>query len=90
MRYDTKMKLSALAVVGVCAALFAAVFFASRVGDERGRADDCVESPPQALDLRGVTVHGDRFHGHTVCGLYSRPAMPDAIRCYELNRGCSK
>lgn len=93
MKYDTKMKLSALVVVGVCAAILAAVFFASRAGDERGRAPNCYETPSAAdvgrtLELvPGPNTNGGR--AIYACSLYSRPAMPDVIRCYELNRGCS-
>lgn len=54
---------------------------------------NCYESPSSADIGRTLlpVIRGPDHHGGLyTCGLYSRPALPDVIRCYELNRGCSE
>lgn len=78
-----------------------AVFVGFVVWAEGKRADkeklldpSCYETHPD-VDVRRTllsVVQGPNNgrSGLYACGLYSRPALPDVIRCYELSRGCSK
>jgi hypothetical protein len=56
----------------------------------RRGTSDCYETPSAVDVSRTLTPAIHAYGGLYTCGLYSRTALPDVIRCYELKEGCSE
>lgn len=52
---------------------------------------NCYETTVDISRTLTPIIQGPRTHsGLYACGMYSRPALPDVIRCYELKEGCAE
>lgn len=85
MTTATKEVLLSLSLTGIVLIFVFTVLKHTRVTKDV----DCYETPSD-VDVRASTQPVHAYGGLYVCGIYDRSALPSVIRCYELNKGCSK